>query len=131
MTSAKHLASISSASSKTLRPLKVNTHAVRKSAESVTLADLSKGLPSGVLPFGDAAKGMIERTFKAPSRNAVAEAAAKPLDSSADKITRILAGDTKRIDSHTLIKGLVKYQGLFDAPCPIGGGYGIAIVVMQ
>ena len=126
-----HISATSSTAFHSLRPLKVNTSVVRKSAEQLTLADLTHGLPSAVLPFGDAAKGMIEAAFQGTSRNATANAAADFLGSSPDTLTRILGGDTAKIDGGLMMQGLVAFQKEFDSPCPIGGGLGIAIVVMQ
>ncbi len=120
--------SVLASSSPSLR--KVNAAPVRTSAEisDIALAKLQRGLPVAMLPFGDAAASIIEILFSDVSRHGIATKAAAALGASDDTITRIISGDTKRIDAQLLFRCLAMYQHKFSKPYPIGGGCGLAIV---
>jgi hypothetical protein len=111
-------------------PERVNTDAFRTSAEirDLTLAQLQRGLPTAMLPFNDAAANIIEILFPDTSRHGTAIQAAQSLGASDDKITRILARETKRIDAQLLFRCLALYQHRFKKPFPLGGGFGLAFV---
>jgi hypothetical protein len=120
--------SSSASSSPSLR--KVNAEPIREVAEisDIALAKLQRGLPTAMLPFGDAAASIIEILFSDVSRHGIATKAAAALGASDDTITRIISGDTKRIDAQLLFRCLALYQHKFSKPFPIGGGFGLAIV---
>lgn len=111
---------------------KVNADCGGKSAPTdMALARLQRGLPTAVLPFGEAAGEMIRATFWTHSQKRTAQVASAAVGASPDTLERIIAGETTRIDAQLLFRVLGAYQVKFGKPYAFGGGLGIAIVEVK
>ena len=110
---------------------KATPGAVRKAAEKVN-GDLCRfpveRLPGVVLAFERAVADLFHATFPGPSRHAQACAAAQALGISTDTATRILAGETRRIDARIVFPVLFLYQQRFGRAFPFGAGLVVALV---